>query len=259
MSVLTRAPDRFKAVTWNVYSGTPTKILEPVLNDQLNRGVTKFFMQEAQGNDITSMLIGRGLLTVSDGQFRFAWKPLNTKGQGWTLLGYERVHLSDTPFFAKGENDPIYSDALVAVFVDADGRSICSVCAHTPPFVQQPDSASTLKRRQILFESFARLDQLEDEHRCTAFLAALDMNVDPDTGHGAGTNIWDPIRPRATGLRIVQAPGPTHDRRSIDNFLIVPKRLGGLLRVVPRSGWVQDVPNPGDHHVHGEEFAWQLV
>lgn len=249
-------PTTFPVVTLNVFSGTPVKTLEPVLKKQRDQhNPWAWLMQEAQGRDITTMMNDLGYATVSDGQFRLAWLPLNPHTRiGFQMLWWDRVHLSDTPYFAKGDRDPIYSDGLHFVMADGYGRTVEGVNFHTPPFVQQPDSASTLRRRKIAFESFATMGQIEDDSVATGFLAGGDMNIDPDTGRGAGDDTWDPIKVAATGLRIVQAPAPTHDKRSIDNFLTVPK---GALRPT-KQAWVFDVPDPGDHNGHGRIFRWVL-
>lgn len=240
------APDTFKAVTWNVYHGTSTKELSPILGNLQEKGVSLLLMQEAGGKDITAMLRDAGLQTfLHPRQYRVAWDP-----KRWVELGAEGLELSDQPYWTAGGDGEGRSEAARVILADRVGRSLDVVSYHTPAHIQS--STETQRRYQATLESLATMADLAEDTHATAFLAGGDLNWDPDKGRQTKEMT---AALALGGLRVIQAPRPTHGGatkgREIDHFHIV---RGGQLRVVKGSGWVQD--GGGDHRVHGQTFRW---
>ncbi len=240
-------PDNFRAVTWNVYFGTDTKVLEPILTAQLKKRVSLFLMQEAGGADITKMLKDNGLKTfVADPQYRIAWNP-----DVWVGVDFEKVRLSSTNYFQKDGKTPEYSDSARGILSDKQGRTLDVVSYHTPAHVQYKEENRPPRRYQAMVESFIKLGHMADDSECRGFLAGGDDNWDENTG--IQTDETKPIfLGGATGLRQLQAPSATHGKaRQIDDFRI--KRGGGIKPI--DKGWV--AAGGGDHKLHGRTFAWR--
>lgn len=236
----------FKAVTWNVYFGTETKVLAPILAAQRKRGVGLFLMQEAGGDDITGMLEAAGLQSfTAPRQYVIAWDP-----DEWVRVAAGKVRLSAQPYWAQGGGNEQYSDAARAILCDREGRSLEAVSYHTPAHVQVPAGERPERRYKAMVESFRTLGHMADDSECRGFLAGGDDNWDENTGVQTA-DVKTVMLGSETGLRQIQAPAGTHGKRQIDDFRI---KVGGGIKPVG-EGWV--AAGGGDHKLHGREFAWR--
>ncbi len=239
--------DKFKAVTWNVYAGTPVRELRPILRNLREKKVSLYLMQEARDDkrEIDEWLRAEGLETVNYKQYRLAWDP-----NVWVKVWAEGVRLSKTHFFAKDGDTPVHSEGARAILCDRWGRSLDTISYHTPAHVQGAEKKSDVPRRYLaLVETMVELGDLADDSEARAVLYGGDDNWDEDTGFQ--TADLPTLLGRTTGLRQVQAGKPTHGSREIDDFRIL---RGGGIRPVGES-WVQG--GGGDHKVHGREFQWR--
>lgn len=241
-------PDTFRAVTWNVYAGTPAKELQPIMARQRSHGVSLFLMQEAGGDDLTDLCQDNGLDTfIQYPQCRIAWDR-----DQWVLVRTRGVRLAEQPWFHKGGEVAVYSDAAEVILCDLAGRSLTVVSYHTPSHVQVPEKERPARRYAAMLESFATLGGMADDALTTGWLAGGDDNWDETTGLQTSDAQRVMLSSAATGLRQVQSPTgtTTHGKRQIDDFRVP---VGGKLRV--GEGWVSK--GGGDHKLHGREFAWR--
>lgn len=244
----------FKAVTWNFYSGTPTKTLKPILIEQLKRGVSVFYQQEAGGEDIDKMHAELGLQTfLHPSQWRISWVPLDASHpNGWVKVNAYGLNLSDVPYYSKGSTKKRYSEAADVILSDRFGQTLEAVCFHTPPFVQVRETGSAPRRLTAFEESLRSLETMNLASKAKGFLAAGDSNWDPDTGIG-NEEINDLLLAKDGTLRALLSGNATHGRvREIDYFLVDPQ---SGVRPVRGSNWT--APGGGDHKLSGWEFAWR--
>ena len=239
--------DTFKAAVWNVYHGTPTDDLAAPLLRQMRKGVGLFFMSEAGGRDITAMLHHHQLQTYVYDQYRLAWDP----GEWLSVIDFD-LRLSPTAYYAKGEREPQYADAVRVILSDYEGRTLDAISYHSPAHIQNDNPPE--RRYQAFVESMRSLGRLAEHSECRGWLAAGDDNWDEDTGKQT-VHTKPLFLGEAIGLRQLQAGAPTFGRREIDDFRI--KRGGGIK---PVSGvvWVDEgggAEKPA-HKIHGREFRW---
>lgn len=206
-----RIPDNtFKAVTWNVYYGTPVRVLESVLIGLLHAGVSIFFMQEAGGADITRMLKAHGLESVVFGQNRIAWNPnIWEKRHSW----HRRT--SKITFRRSGRR-PVVDKITVAILKHrATNKRLKAVSYHKPSHTQRAEwNRNAPNRWRILKDSMALFKRMAFGSAVRHLLFGGDDNIDERK---------DPRRFRFmlnTGLKQIQAPKPTKGNRKIDDFRI---------------------------------------
>lgn len=238
--------DSFLAITWNPFAGTPRAEVEPILDAQLERGVSLVFGQEMSRDWWPELLRSRGLrVQFAAPQYVVAWDPAP-----WTRIDGGDVRLSGQAYAGKGIDEQ-YSEAAWSLLCDVKGRSLDAVSYHTPSGVQVAEANRPERRLLATLESFAYLGERAVESEATAVLYAGDDNVDETQGIGASERLWAPMQAGATGLRVVRAPAPTHGkRRRIDDFRAL--RHG---RLKPGEGWV--FAGGGDHRGHGRRFYWR--
>lgn len=89
-------PDRVRFGTWNVYHGTHTDQLTPVLERLLAEHGEQLVlaMQEAGGRDITRWLKAHGMATFVHTDCRLAWLP----GK-WVRADARGARLSPTAYY----------------------------------------------------------------------------------------------------------------------------------------------------------------
>lgn len=234
--------DVFKAVTWNVYYGTPVAELRPILRALRADGVSLFLMQEMSNPDARRMLEQEGLEVHYVGyQWVVAWDPAV-----WTASDLWAERLSPTSFTRLDGTGPIFADSAVGVLEDRAGRTVQVMSYHLPPNVQvrRPEP----NRLRIDREAAATWRRLVDASTADAVLFGGDDNVDEVNGYLSDGDYWDFLRRRATGLRQVQAPtGTTGPNRRIDDF-----RVRGLF---PETGYTGD--GGGDHKFFVSSFSWR--
>ena len=234
--------NRFRAVTWNVYYGTPVTELRPILRRLLADGVSVFLMQEMSNPDARRMLEQEGLdYHYVSYQWVVAWDP-----DVWSARDTWGKRLSPTSFVREDGRGPIYVDSALAHLEDRAGRTLEVMSYHLPPNVQvthpQPE------RLQIHREAAASWRRLVGLSTADAMLYGGDDNVDENNGYLSGTSFWDYMRRSYTGLRQVVAPTGTISRyRRIDDF-----RTRGLL---PGTGYTGN--GGGDHKFFVSDFTWR--
>ena len=233
---------KFNAATWNVYYRTPAKRLAPILDGLLRTDVSILLMQEAGGRDIGNLLRSRGLRTFAVQQWRVAWDP-----HRWRSIDRHALTLSTAKYYSKTTHRWQATRAAAVTLVDrTTGKTLEALSYHTPAAVQRavapPNRLVVL--RQAMAALGARAHQLlTGNHRVDAILDGGDDNVDERGAHGP----WGFMRMPVTGLRLVQAPSPTHaGGRRIDDF-----RTRGL---VPGRGATR--PGGGDHRIQLRDFRW---
>ncbi len=234
--------NRFRSVTWNVFHGTDTAELDPVLAGLRARGVSLFHMQEAQGTDLTAWLDAAGLRSLSGGDCRMVWDP-----EQWTVIREDVVVLSSAAFYRRGSRKPARPQMPTVILSDPHGRTIMAGSYHLPAHVQPANAPE--RRRAVTAQAMSTLEVLAKNAHTAAVVFAGDDNVDEFRGHGAGTGMWSFMLERRTGLRQVRAPDPTHGVRRIDDFRYLPGR-----GVKHGNGWT--APGGGDHRLHGREWTW---
>lgn len=236
------AADSFKAVTWNVYFGTPVTTLRPILDELVKDGVSVFLMQEMSNPAGRRMLEDEGLAYHYVGyQWVVAWNP-----EVWTATDQTGLRLSPTSFTRLDGTGPVYADSALATLEDASGRTLDVMSYHLPPNVQQPRA----ERSRLLIDRQAAASwrTLVDASTADAMLFGGDDNVDETRGYRADTDFWDFLKKPATGLRLVHAPtGTINATRRIDDF-----RIRGLR---PGEGWTGD--GGGDHKYFVSTFTWR--
>ena len=234
--------DSFKAVTWNVYYGTPVATLRPILDSLVADGVSIFLMQEMSNPAARRMLEDEGLAYQYVGyQWVVAWNP-----EVWTSTALGGLRLSTTPFTRLDGTGPVYADAATATLQDAAGRTLDVMSYHLPPNVQMPHPQPS--RLQIDRDAAAVWRTLVDASTADAMLFGGDDNVDESRGYRPDDHFWDFLRRPATGLRLVQAPtGTISATRRIDDF-----RIKGLR---PEAGYTGD--GGGDHQLFVDTFTWR--
>lgn len=240
---------QFAAVTWNVYFGTPTKVLRPILEEQRQLGVSVLLMQEAGGSDLDVMLRDAGMGThLASPQYRVAWDPAV-----WVPVLETDVRLSDTGWFAVGGKTPIYSDAARVILCDRHGRSLDVVSYHTGAGIQPSAGKAAERRYRALVESLVTLGEIAELSEARAVLFGGDDNWDED--QGPQTADLPLMMGQTNGLRLLQADAPTLGHpvrgREVDDFRI--KRGGGIRPV--GAPWT--APGGGDHRLHGRVFGWR--
>ncbi len=233
--------DTFKAVTWNVYFGTPVATLQPILHSLVTDGVSIFLMQEMSNPAARRMLEDEGLAYHYVGyQWVVAWNP-----EIWTPTGLSGLRLSPTSFTRLDGTGPVFADSALATLQDPTGRTLDVMSYHLPPNVQVPHPQPS--RLAIDRQAAATWRTLVDASTADAILFGGDDNVDETGGYLAGTSFWSFLRRSATGLRLLQAPtGTISKNRRIDDF-----RIRGLL---PGAGYTGD--GGGDHKFFVSEFSW---
>jgi len=232
-----KEPD-FLAATWNVFHGTPITTLEPILKRLRKANVSLFLIQEGTNPELPAMLGRAGLEAVKQGQNVVAYD-LNL----WPSIAEKRVVLSDKTFQrANGEESPLVVSPSV-ILSDRQGRTLTALSYHLPPHVQVGGDVNpgVPKRVEITEDAMATMRDLANAAKTRAILFGGDDNFDERLG------VWDKLRMAFTGLRLVQAPNPTHGDRKIDDF-----RVKGL---EPGRGWTPD--GGGDHKVHVRGFTWK--
>jgi hypothetical protein len=230
-------PDSFKAVTWNVYHGTPVSELEVILRQLIKDGVSLFLLQEVTRPDVVDMLRRNGLGVFRHGpEFVVAWKPVI-----WRKRKTRGVRLSQATFFRPATKKQIALEAAEAVLVDRAARKLTALSYHLPSDVQNANAPAP--RMTVLRQAMKTMTIRARHALSRAVLYGGDDNV--DEGHGYGK--WHFMRQPVTGLRLTKAPRPTHGNRRIDDF-----RSRGL---IPGSGHVLD--GGGDHKIHVRTFTWR--
>ena len=240
-----RSPDTtdgFKAVTWNVYYGTPVAELRPILARLLRDGVSIFLMQEMSNPDARRMLEEQGLAYHYVGyQWVVAWNP-----EVWSGSGLRGVRLSDTSFTRYDGTGPVYVDSALATLENGVGRTVQVMSYHLPPNVQVRNPERN--RLRIDRQAAATWRRLVDTSTTDAVLFGGDDNVDEKHGYRADGPFFDFLRRPATGLRQVQAPtGTIGPGRRIDDF-----RVRGL---APGRAYTGD--GGGDHKFFVSAFSWR--
>ena len=234
--------DGFKAVTWNVYYGTPVSRLRPILDRLVKDGVSVFLMQEMSNPDARRMLEDQGLAYHYVGyQWVVAWNP-----EVWTASDLSAPRLSSTSFTRLDGSGPIYVDSALGTLRDGAGRTLDVMSYHLPPNVQVRNPERN--RLRIDRQAAATWRRLVDATTSDAVLFGGDDNVDESSGYRSEGAFWDFLRRPATGLRLVQAPSGTIGRhRRIDDF-----RVRGLR---PGAGYTGD--GGGDHQFFVSRFTWR--
>ena len=234
--------DGFKAVTWNVYYGTPVAVLRPILERLVKDGVSIFLMQEMSNPDARRMLEDQGLAYHYVGyQWVVAWNP-----ELWTPVELRGERLSDTSFTRLDGTGPVFVDAALATLQDLSGRTVDVMSYHLPPNVQVPRPQPA--RLQIDRQAAATWRRLVDATTADAVLFGGDDNVDETRGYRSDSDFWDFLLRPATGLRQVQAPtGTIGPGRRIDDF-----RVRGL---APGEGYTGR--GGGDHKFFVSAFSWR--
>lgn len=230
----------FKAVTWNVYHGTPVRQLVPILEKDIEDGTSIWLIQEADA-ELAKAMRDRNLRVYRRGQYLVAWSPR------WTSRSRSRIDLATTAYYRPGGRVPVDTQGVAVVLVDRDGRSLEALSYHLPPSVQR--RRPVVRRFRALKESMRTLGRRSRKMMRSGAVDAIlyggDDNVDE-----TGAKLWDFMRRAATGLRQVKAPAPTHGHktkgRRIDDF-----RVRGLK---PGRGSVG--PGGGDHRRHRRTFRW---
>lgn len=232
----------FKAVTWNVYFGTPVSELRPILQRLLSDGVSLFLMQEMSNPLARRMLEDAGLeVHYVAYQWVVAWDP-----EVWSAQDVWGRRLSPTSFVRADGRGPIFVDSALATLQDRAGRSLDVMSYHLPPNVQvrYPEA----RRLRIHRESAATWRELVDSSTSDAMLFGGDDNVDEKNGYRSDTDFWDFMLRKATGLRQVLAPTGTIGRnRRIDDF-----RIRGLQAGAGYTG-----NGGGDHRFFVSDFSWR--
>ena len=230
-------PRRFTAATWNVNHATALTVLEPIVADLADRGVTVLLLQEARQQHLPVMLAGHGYLSVRSGGQVAAWRE-----DTWVAADAFPLRLASANWFYS-DGKPAVSTAAVAVLCDHQGRTITAASYHLPPAVQARGRPTSLlpRRLRVTRQSVETLKALAGTALTRARLFGGDDNVDESRGPG-----WEFMLRAATGLRQVQAPDPTLGSRRIDDF-----RVNGLL---VRAGYT--LPGGGDHRLHAHAFGW---
>jgi hypothetical protein len=233
--------DTFKAVTWNVYYGTPVATLRPILERLVQDGVSIFVMQEMSNPDARRMLEDEGLAYHYVGyQWVVAWNP-----EVWTATDLRGVRLSSASFTRLDGTGPVFADSALATLEDTAGRSVEVMSYHLPPNVQVPHPERS--RLRIDRQAAANWRQIADAATTDAVLFGGDDNVDETHGYRADGPFFDFLRQPATGLRLVQAPtGTIGPGRRIDDF-----RVRGL---TPGEGYTGR--GGGDHKFFVSAFSW---
>lgn len=235
--------DSFKAVTWNVYYGTPVTTLRPILDELVKDGVSVFLMQEMSNPAARRMLedVGLAYHYVSY-QWVIAWNP-----ELWTATDQTGLRLSPTSFTRLDGTGPVYADSALATLQDVSGRTLDVMSYHLPPNVQQPHPERA--RLRIDRQAAASWRTLVDASTADAMLFGGDDNVDETRGYRADTDFWNFLRKPATGLRLVHAPTGTIGAtpRRIDDF-----RIRGLHPSEGRTG-----AGGGDHKYFVSTFTWR--
>lgn len=234
--------DRFKAVTWNVYYGTPVAELQPILRRLLRDDVSLFLMQEMSNPDARRMLEEHGLAVHYVAyQWVVAWNP-----NVWRARDTWGERLSPTSFVREDGRGPIYVDSALAVLEDHAGRTLEVMSYHLPPNVQVAHPQR--ERLRIHRQSAATWRRLVEGSTSDAILFGGDDNVDENDGYRSDSAFWDHMRRAYTGLRQVVAPTGTIGRhRRIDDF-----RIRGLR---PGAGWTGR--GGGDHKYFASTFTWR--
>lgn len=230
---------RFTAATWNVLYETKPGVLAPKLDALLNQhGVSLLLMQEMSHPDVMNMVRDAGLKAFRHApQYVVAWKP-----DHWTKITAQGIALAQTPFYRKGSDRPVITEAAKVILSDDQGRTVTAMSYHTPSSVQTADPPAN--RIQALREAAETWREEAKKAKTHACLFGGDDNVDERLSHGP----WDFLSNQATGLRQVRAPGATIGKvRRIDDF-----RVKGLK---PKQGKV--LPGGGDHRIHVRTFVWQ--
>jgi endonuclease/exonuclease/phosphatase family metal-dependent hydrolase len=233
----------FKAVTWNVYYGTPVAKLRPILRRLLRDGVSIFLMQEMSNPQARRMLEAQGLeVHYVAYQWVVAWDPAV-----WTARNTWGRRLSPTSFVRADGRGPIFVDSALATLEDRAGRSLDVMSYHLPPNVQARNPQP--ERLRIHRQSAATWRELVDTSTSDAMLFGGDDNLDEKNGYRSGTKFWDFMLRPATGLRQVLAPTGTigRSKRRIDDF-----RIRGLK---PGQGWTG--AGGGDHKFFASSFSWR--
>jgi hypothetical protein len=232
----------FKAVTWNVYYGTPVTRLRPILQRLIADGVSVFLMQEMSNPAARRMVEEEGLeLHYVGYQWLVAWDP-----DVWTAAQTGALRLSSSSFRRLDGTGPVFADSALATLRDAAGRTLDVMSYHLPPNVQQPNPER--ERLRIDRDAAATWRRLVDTSTADAVLFGGDDNVDESSGYRSDTDFWDFLRRPATGLSLVQAPDGTIGRyRRIDDF-----RVRGLQ---PAGGYTAD--GGGDHKLFVSSFRWR--
>lgn len=231
--------DTFTAATWNVYHGTAPAKLRPILRDLRDRGVSLLLLQEVSNADVRAMFVDEGWgLYFHPGQYAIAWLR-----EPWVPIVTTGARLSSTAYWRRGGGSEQYSEAAMGIMCDRAGRTLTAMSYHTPAHVQV--RVAPARRVTALRESAAAWRDLAAKAETRAVLFGGDDNVD-ENGPA-----WDFLLQRATGLRQVKAPAPTHGHRTrgrrIDDF-----RVRGL-----RPGAGEVLPGGGDHRVHLREWSWR--
>lgn len=232
----------FLAATWNTAGGTgkdaPTaNELDPVVRQLERRGVSVALLQELTAPGVLSMFRARGWrIHRHRPQYGIAWRP-----ELWTAVRPpDGVQLADTRV-RRASGSTFTVEAARGVLCDRDGRSLTALSYHTPSAVQRAHPAPG--RIRALREAMHTLHELEAAAQSRACLFGGDDNVDERLHYGP----WRFMLQRATGLELVQAPGPTHaGGRRIDDF-----RTRGL-----HAGHGETLDGAGDHRVHVRAFGW---
>jgi hypothetical protein len=234
--------DRFKAVTWNVYYGTPVDELRPILRRLLADGVSVFLMQEMSNPDARRMLEQEGLAVHYVGyQWVVAWDP-----DLWSAAELRGKRLSSTSFTRLDGTGPVYVDSAHGVLEDREGRTLEVMSYHLPPNVQQRNPERN--RLRIDRDAAANWRRLVEASTADAMLFGGDDNVDEVNGYRTDGDFWDFLRRPATGLRQLQAPtGTVGKNRRIDDF-----RIRGLK---PGAGYT--ARGGGDHKLFVSSFTWR--
>lgn len=230
----------FVAVTWNIFHGTPPAELKPLLRRM--RGVHRvslFLMQEVSNPEVRNMLRAEGLRVIfHPRQYVIAYDPAV-----WSQITASGVRLGNTSYFRRGGDGKQYSEAVLAILADQQGRTLTAGSYHTPAHVQVKPAKVPQGRYKALRESMVTLGKLAAAAHTRAVLFGGDDNVD----ERRQPHRWRFMRRKATGLLQTQAPGPTHGKsRRIDDF-----RSVGL---IPCHGFVMD--GGGDHKAHVRGWRW---
>lgn len=217
--------ETFMAAVWNVYAGTPTRVLEPILVRLRSAGVTMFLMSESRGNDITRMLETNGVNTWSYDQWRIAWDP-----EVWEPIRFAEKLVSEAVI--SGARGRVQNYLVIGWFRHKpSGKKVKVISYHTPAHVQKPEwNKSAPNRWRVLvdaaafFKKMAHIasTKIEKRGRFRYILAGGDDNVDERRENGQPGR-WDFLL--STGLTQIQAPEATHGRKSkdrkIDDFRVL--------------------------------------
>lgn len=229
----------FRAVTWNVFYGTPLPKLRRVAKRLIKKGVTVFLIQEGSKPGLVDMLRDCGLHVYRHRpEFIVAWVP-----DRWERVEAHGVQLGSSYFFRPGSPRPVYAHAARVLLRErATGRLLDALSYHLPSHTQVKHAPA--RRFRTLTVAMEALGDMAARSAADAILFGGDDNVDERKRFGP----WSFMLHRATGLRQVRAPKPTHKGgRRIDDF-----RTRGLWR---GEGEVGD--GGGDHKYHIHTFRWK--